>query len=564
MEPQKKIRIGDLLVQNRIISHDQLMSALSEQKKTGRKLGRTLIDLNYISETDLLNFLSRQLQIPFLDIAQYKRKPEVCRELPENLARRFRVMLLESNEKDVLLGMADPTDLMGLDEISRALKKRIRQAVVRESDLLTAIDQAYRRTEEISSLAEQLSDELSEHNFDFNNLLSSVEVSDAPVVKLLQSIFEDAVQTNASDIHIEPDEKVLRIRQRIDGVLNEQVLDSINIAPALVVRLKLMCGLNISEKRLPQDGRFSIRVKNKNLDVRLSTLPIQNGESVVMRILDQSKGLLDLNLLGMPEDILTRFKSHIQNPHGLILVTGPTGSGKTTTLYAALSAVNHPQTKIITAEDPVEYSLPRVNQAQINDKIGLSFASVLRSALRQDPDVILVGEIRDRETAEIAVRASITGHLVFSTLHTNGAVETATRLLDMGIEGYILASSLKAIIAQRLVRKICDRCSKPSAIEEDQQIWLEQSFNLRAADITFKQGEGCQHCNHIGYRGRIGVYELLDMRHETLDALRRNDSSAFVTAARITPGFKNFTEQALELVKQGITTLHEVMRISEV
>lgn len=563
MESQKKIRIGDLLVQNRIISHDQLMTALSEQKKTGRKLGRTLIDLHFISETDLLNFLSRQLQIPFLDIAQYKRKPDVCKELPENLARRFRVMLLESNANDVLLAMADPTDLMGLDEISRVLKKRIRQAVVRESDLLNTIDQAYRRTEEISNLAEQLSDELSENNFDFNNLLSNVEVTDAPVVKLLQSIFEDAVQTNASDIHIEPDEKVLRIRQRIDGVLNEHVLDSINIAPALVVRLKLMCGLNISEKRLPQDGRFSIRVKNKNLDVRLSTLPIQNGESVVMRILDQSKGLLDLQLLGMPPELLQRFKTQISNPHGLILVTGPTGSGKTTTLYAALSAVNHPQTKIITAEDPVEYSLPRINQAQINEKIGLTFASVLRSALRQDPDVILVGEIRDRETAEIAVRASITGHLVFSTLHTNGAVETATRLLDMGIEGYILASSLKVIIAQRLVRKICDRCAEPMPIDENQSIWLEQTFNLQAVNTTFMKGAGCQHCNHIGYHGRIGVYELLEMRHETLDALRRNDSAGFVSAARDTPNFKSFTEHALELAKKGSTTLHEVMRISE-
>jgi MSHA biogenesis protein MshE len=561
--PQKKIRIGDLLVQHRIISHEQLMTALAEQKKTGRKLGRTLVDLNYISETDLLSFLSRQLQIPFLDISQYKRKPEICKELPENLARRFRVMLLESNANDVLLAMADPTDLMGLDELSRVLKKRIRQAVVRESDLLTAIDQAYRRTEEISNLADQLSDELAENQFDLNALLSSSEVSDAPVVKLLQSIFEDAVQTNASDIHIEPDENVLRIRQRVDGVLNEQVLDNINIAPALMVRLKLMCGLNISEKRLPQDGRFSIRVKNKALDVRLSTLPIQSGESVVMRILDQSKGLLDLELLGMPAELLGRFKTHIRNPHGLILVTGPTGSGKTTTLYAALSSVNYPQTKIITAEDPVEYSLPRINQAQVNDKIGLTFASVLRSALRQDPDVILVGEIRDRETAEIAVRASITGHLVFSTLHTNGAVETATRLLDMGIEGYILASALKVIVAQRLVRKICDRCAQAAEINEGQSIWLEKTFNLRAGDIALKKGAGCQYCNHVGYRGRIGVYELLELNHDTLDALRRNDSAGFISAARATPGFKPFTAQALELVKQGTTTLHEIMRISE-
>ncbi len=561
--PQKKIRIGDLLVQHRIISHEQLMSALAEQKKTGRKLGRTLVDLNFISETDLLSFLSRQLQIPFLDISQYKRKPEICKELPENLARRFRVMLLESNANDVLLAMADPTDLMGLDELGRVLKKRIRQAVVRESDLLTAIDQAYRRTEEISNLADQLSDELSENLIDINTLLSSNEVSDAPVVKLLQSIFEDAIQTNASDIHIEPDDTVLRIRQRVDGVLHEHVLDSVNIAPALVVRLKLMCGLNISEKRLPQDGRFSIRVKNKGLDVRLSTLPIQSGESVVMRILDQSKGLLDLAQLGMPAELLSRFKAQIHNPHGLILVTGPTGSGKTTTLYAALSEVNDPQTKIITAEDPVEYSLPRINQAQINDKIGLSFANVLRSALRQDPDVILVGEIRDRETAEIAVRASITGHLVLSTLHTNGAVETATRLLDMGIEGYILASALKVIVAQRLVRKSCDRCLETMQIDEAASIWLEKTFKVRASDIVFKKGAGCQYCNHVGYRGRVGVYELLELRHETLDALRRNDSAGFIAAARATPGFTSFTEQAFELVKQGTTTLHEIMRISE-
>lgn len=562
MEPQKKIRIGDLLVQHRIISHEQLMAALAEQKKTGRKLGRTLIDLNYINETDLLNFLSRQLQIPFLDIAHYKRKPEIYRELPENMARRFRVMLLESSDNDVLLAMADPTDLMSLDEISRVLKKRIRQAVVREADLLTAIDQAYRRTDEISNLAEQLSDELSENNFDFNSLLASDEVTDAPVVKLLQSIFEDAVQANASDIHIEPDEKVLRIRLRVDGVLNEQVLDNINIAPALVVRLKLMSGLNISEKRLPQDGRFSIRVKNKALDIRLSTLPIKNGESLVMRLLDQSQGLINLNQLGMPADLLQHFKAHILNPHGLILVTGPTGSGKTTTLYAALSAVNEPHTKIITAEDPVEYTLPRINQAQVNEKVGLTFASVLRSALRQDPDVILVGEIRDRETADIAVRASITGHLVLSTLHTNGSVETATRLLDMGIEGYILASALKVIIAQRLVRKICDRCVDDIIPDEGQLIWLEKTFNLTATALAFKQGKGCQHCNHIGYKGRMGVYELLEMRHETLDALRRSDNAAFTTAAYATPGFKSFAEQALELVKQGVTTLDEVIRIS--
>ncbi len=562
MEPRKKIRIGDLLVQNRIITHEQLMSALAEQKKTGRKLGKALTDLNYLSETDLLNFLSRQLQIPFIDIAQHPRDNKVANELPESLARRFRVLLLESNEHDVLLAMADPTDLMGLDELTRILKKRIRQAIVRENDLLQAIDQTYRRTGEISDLAGQLEDELAENDFDFNTLITSDEVAEAPVVKLLQSIFEDAAQVNASDIHIEPDEKVLRIRQRVDGVLNEQILNEVKIASALVVRLKLMSGLNISEKRLPQDGRFSIRVKGKSLDIRLSTLPVTHGESIVMRLLDHSQGLLNLDKLGIPEDLLTRFKSYIKNPHGLILVTGPTGSGKTTTLYAALSDVNKPDTKIITAEDPVEYSLPRINQSQVNEKIGLTFANVLRSALRQDPDIILVGEMRDTETAEIAIRASITGHLVFSTLHTNGAVETATRLLDMGVEGYILASALQVIIAQRLVRRICEYCVTDKEIKEAHRGWLENTLNCNSQTIQFKQGAGCNHCSQTGYRGRIGVYELLEMRHETLDALRRNDSAAFTQAAKSTPGFVPFTECALEFVRQGVTSLDEVIRIT--
>jgi MSHA biogenesis protein MshE len=562
MEAQKKIRIGDLLVQNRIITHEQLTFALTEQKKTGRKLGRTLIDLNYINETDLLNFLSRQLQIPFIDISQYPRDDKIVNELPENIARRFRVLLLENNENDVLLAMADPTDLMGLDELTRILKKRIRQTVVRESDLLSVMDQSYRRTGEISDLAEQLYEELSDNDFDFNSLITSDEVAEAPVVKLLQSIFEDAAQVNASDIHIEPDENLLRIRQRVDGVLNEQILNEVKIASALVVRLKLMSGLNISEKRLPQDGRFSIRVKGKRFDIRLSTLPVSHGESIVMRLLDHSQGLLNLDKLGIPKDILSKFRAHIKNPHGLILVTGPTGSGKTTTLYAALSEVNQPATKIITAEDPVEYNLARINQSQVNEKIGLTFSGILRSALRQDPDVILVGEMRDTETAEIAIRASITGHLVFSTLHTNGAVETATRLLDMGIEGYILASALKVIIAQRLVRRICDRCIASTEPEEGHQIWLKNTFKIDHKSISFKQGTGCNHCNQTGYRGRIGVYELLELNHQTLDALRSNNSAEFTKSAKNTQGFIPFSECAFDFVRQGITTLDEVIRIT--
>jgi len=561
-DKRKKIRIGDLLVQNQIISHEQLMAALEEQKKVGTKLGRTLIDLNYLSETNLLNFLSRQLQIPFIDITKHKRDEVAAKKLPENLARRFRVLILEDNDSDILLAMSDPTDLMALDEVSRILKKRVRPVVVRESALLVVIDQSYRRTEEISHLAEELEGELAENDYDFNALVSTDEVADAPVVKLLQSIFDDAIQMHASDIHIEPDEKVLRIRQRIDGVLTEQIIDEVKIASALVVRLKLMAGINISEKRIPQDGRFNMTVKGKKLDVRLSSLPIQHGESIVMRILDHSKGLLDLSALGIPEDILKCFRKHIHSPHGLVLVTGPTGSGKTTTLYAALTETNTPETKIITAEDPVEYSLPRVNQVQINDKVGLTFASALRSALRQDPDIILVGEMRDPETADIAIRASITGHLVFSTLHTNGAVETATRLLDMGIQGYILASALRVIIAQRLVRRLCENCTETAVLDEGQSTWLSEVFNINAADLSFKQGAGCPHCKNSGYSGRIGVYELLEMRHETLDALRRGNSVEFTAAALATPNFKRFSDCALTYATAGITSIAEVIRIS--
>ena len=561
METTRKIRIGDLLIQNQVITPEQLTIALAEQKKTGRKLGRSLIDLKFIKELDLLNFLSRQLQIPFLDITRYPRKADYTKLLPESLARRFRVLLLESNDNDVLLAMADPTDLMGLDELTRFLKKTVRVAVVKEADLLALIDQTYRRTAEINTLAEKLNVELSAHDVDLTTLLTSDTVADAPVVKLLQSLFEDAVQAKASDIHIEPDEGVLRIRQRVDGVLNEQVLDEFKIAPALVIRLKLMASLNISEKRLPQDGRFSVRVKGRSIDVRMSTLPVQNGESVVLRLLDHSQGLLNLEHLGIPETILTRLKKHIHNPFGLILVTGPTGSGKTTTLYAALTEVNKPETKIITAEDPVEYNLPRINQVQINDKVGLSFANVLRSALRQDPDVILVGEMRDTETAEIAIRASITGHLVFSTLHTNGAIETATRLMDMGVAGYILASALKVIIAQRLVRRICEYCIEPVELEASQLIWLEQSQNKDYSQVGFKHGRGCHQCNHTGYKGRIGVYELLELSGATLDALRHNDVAAFTRAALQTPGFTRFSSCAADYAQQGITTVAEVLRI---
>jgi MSHA biogenesis protein MshE len=558
---RKKIRIGDLLVDNRVISETQLHAALAEQKKTGRKLGRTLIELGYITEDNLLNFLAQQLNLPMIDLRHFKFDPEVVRMLPETHARRYRAIVLNAGQEELLVGMADPTDIFGYDELARILKRPIKQAVVRESELLRTIDMVYRRTEEISNLAEELGQELSENDFDLAQL-GQAEDTDAPVFKLLQTLFSDAVQVNASDIHIEPDESVLRLRQRIDGVLHETITNEKRIAPALVLRLKLMSGLDISEKRLPQDGRFNIRVKDKSIDVRLSTMPTAYGESVVMRLLDQSGGILDFEHLGMPPDILKRFKHQIHHPHGLVLVTGPTGSGKTTTLYAALTELNRPETKIITVEDPVEYRLPRVNQVQIHNKIGLTFANVLRTALRQDPDIVLIGEMRDQETAQIGLRAAMTGHLVLSTLHTNDAITTANRLVDMGAEGYLVAASLRAIIAQRLIRRVCNSCAVPYTPDAQETAWLYGTIGAAAESLQLKHGPGCPRCQNTGYRGRIGVYELLEMDAAMADALRRNDSGAFARAAAEHPGYRPLTLCALDYAQRGMTSLEEVFRLA--
>jgi MSHA biogenesis protein MshE len=560
--PKKKIRLGDLLVANSIITQEQLEQALKEQKKRGAKLGRTLIDLGLISENEMLSFLSRQLNIPMIDLRHFHFDPETVRKLPETYARRFRCVVLADDAKGYTVGMADPTDIFAQDELGRILKRSVNIAVVSEQELLQTFDTVYRRTEQISSLAEELGQEISESDFDVAQLAAEAEVADAPVVKLLQSLFEDAVQVGASDIHIEPDESVLRIRQRVDGVLHEQVTKEHRIAGAVVLRLKLMAGLNISEKRLPQDGRFNIKVNGRNIDVRLSTMPIQYGESVVMRLLDQSGGALGLQHLGMPEVITERFRKVLNHPSGMVLVTGPTGSGKTTTLYAALQELNVPGKKIITVEDPVEYRMARINQVQVNTKIGLEFSSVLRAALRQDPDIILVGEMRDQETAEIGLRAAMTGHLVLSTLHTNDAVSTVDRLLDMGAQGYLLAASLRAIIAQRLVRRICDSCGEDHEPDDNERAWIRAALGDSPTKPTLRKGVGCPHCNFTGYRGRVGVYEYLEPNEPMLSALRRADAEGFVQAARSSKHHRSLVVSALDYAMTGMTTIDEVLRIA--
>ena len=558
----KKIRIGELLVQNQVISEEQLTTALTNQKKSGLKLGRQLISEGFLDEDRFLSFLSEQLRIPCIDLTAITIDSDVVKLMPETYARRFRAIVIEDRKDHLLVGMADPTNIFAIDEIERTLKRSIQPAVVRESEIIQTIDLVYRKTKEISSIAEELDEELHSGEFDLSMLESKVEESDAPVVRLLKSIFEDAIQIGSSDIHIEPDEFVLRIRQRVDGVLQEQVMKERRIASALVLRLKLMSGLDISEKRLPQDGRFNIRVNDRSIDVRLSTMPVAYGESVVIRLLDQSAEHRSLDRIGMPERMLTRFRSMIHKPHGLILVTGPTGSGKTTTLYAALTELNLPSTKIITVEDPVEYRIPRLNQVQVKPKIGLTFSLILRAALRQDPDIVMIGEMRDQETAEIGMRAAMTGHLVFATLHTNDAPSTASRILDMGVEGFLVATALRAIIAQRLIRKICDGCSipySPTTIELD---WIRTMAGDRADSLSFKTGKGCPRCNSTGYKGRLGVYEYLEVSPEMATALRNNDSVAYAKAAYTAPGYQPLAYRALEYAARGESSIEEVVRVA--
>ncbi len=556
----EKIRLGEILLQQNLLTEDKLKAALEEQKRSGRKLGRIFIDAGYVTEEQIGSALARQLQVPYINLRHFNIRPEIATRLPETLARRFRAIVLEDTGAFYRVGMADPTDLFAYDEINRVLKRDIQLAVVAESLLLQTIDRIYRRTEEISGLALELGEELGETT-DFAALGLTPGAEDAPVVKLLQSVFEDAVQVRASDIHIEPQEHKVLIRFRIDGMLHVQAESDSKIASALALRLKLMSGLDISEKRLPQDGRFNVKVRNTQVDVRISTMPTQYGESAVMRLLNQSGGILGLERIGLPADMLKRLRDIIHRPSGMVLVTGPTGSGKTTTLYAALDELNTSERKIITVEDPVEYRLPGINQVQIHEKIDLTFARVLRTALRQDPDVILVGEMRDQGTVETGLRAAMTGHMVFSTLHTNDAVSTPIRLLDMGAPRYMVAMSLQVVLAQRLLRLICENCGEVTQLPPQEHEWMRLALGDEADGPQYRKGRGCTQCNGTGYLGRTGVYEMLEMTRSVVEAANQPDPAIFMQAARRQMEGHMLKDHAVELVVQGKTTVDEAMRI---
>lgn len=481
--------------------------------------------------------------------------------LPESIARRFCLLAVSQSGQTPTIAFAHPQDIIAKDEMSRRFPKGYKIVLAKESELIIAIDSLYRNTNKILALTKQLESQISQMG-SFEQIDDIDDEQQSPVVSLISSIFDNALQLGASDIHIEPQKDSFRLRFRIDGILQDQINHDNFALPAIVSRLKLMAKLNISEKRLPQDGRFSISVDQRLIDIRMSTLPVSEGESLVLRLLDKSAGVLDIPSLGMPPLVKKTLIHHIQAPYGMILVTGPTGAGKTTTLYACLEAIKSSETKIITAEDPIEYAIEGINQVQVAPQSGLDFARILRSALRQDPDVVMVGEIRDKETAQVAVQAALTGHLVFSTLHTNDSIGATERLVNIGLEPFLVAAAVKLVLAQRLVRRLCPHCSLDYEPKELELQWIGQSMNVDLPRITLKQARGCQKCSHTGYQGRLGVYEFLTMDEKMAFYLRQGELGSFAQYAQKHPSYRPLSQWALDYAISGQTSLEEVFRVS--
>lgn len=538
---------------------------LAEQRQTGQSLPTLLLKSGQVREIDLAQAQAEHMRFRYVDLDAFSVDTAAAQRLPESQSRRWRALLLELSDAQALVGFVDPSDLRAQDRISALLRRPIDVAVITNEQYDRAFDRIYRRTAQIGEFAREVEAEVSTSGpvYDLPSMDKAIADTDAPVVKLLQSLFEDAGRINASDIHIEPQERDLVVRFRIDGVLHVQVRANSSIASLLMVRLKLMAGLDIAERRLPQDGRISVKTANTHFDVRMSTIPTQFGESVVLRLLRQDSARLSLKKMMAPEvcEVMERV---IRAPHGIVLVTGPTGSGKSTTLYAALEQLNDPGVKILTAEDPVEYRITGINQVHINEKIGLSFSRVLRSFLRQDPDIILVGEIRDAETAEIAVRAAMTGHMVLSTLHTNDARSAPLRLIDMGVPNYMIASGLLAVLSQRLLRLVCPHCAEPVPMTEDKRLVMSRYLSETELDtVRLCQGRGCTRCNGVGYTGRRAVHELLEITPELNVLMQHPNPLEFEAAAQQQLGRRTLAHSAMALVTSGQTTLAEAMTVIE-
>ncbi|MBI5492196.1 MAG: type IV-A pilus assembly ATPase PilB [Deltaproteobacteria bacterium] len=559
-------RIGELLLREKLISPEQLKKAIDEQKKSGGRLGYNLTKLGYITEKDLTAFLSRQYGIPTIDLATQEIDREIIKLIPEDVAQKYQVIPISRTGSTLVVAMADPSNIFAIDDIKFLTGYNVEPLVASDAAIKSAIEKVYETpemglegvlTEFDEGEMEIIKDE---EEVDITDLKKAVE--DAPVVKLVNLILTDAIKKGASDIHIEPYEKTFRVRYRIDGILQEVMKPPMKLKNAIVSRIKIMSQLDIAERRLPQDGRIKLKLsKSKEMDYRVSVLPTLFGEKVVLRLLDKSNLQLDMTKLGFEEKALKDFMNAIHKPWGIVLVTGPTGSGKTTTLYSALSELNKISENISTAEDPVEFNLMGINQVQMHEDIGLNFAASLRSFLRQDPDIIMVGEIRDYETAEIAVKAALTGHMVLSTLHTNDAPSTVNRLLNMGIEPFLVSSSCNLILAQRLARKICKDCREKLQIGE--KVLTDLGVSPQdARKMECSKGKGCATCNGTGYKGRIALYEVMPFTESIKELVLNGASSAEIKRAAVKDGMKSLRMSGVTKVSEGVTTIEEILRVT--
>ncbi|RKZ19402.1 type IV-A pilus assembly ATPase PilB [bacterium] len=567
------MQLGRLLVNAGLISEDQLSKALEEQKKTAEKIGSILIKLDYIDEDTLLKFLSKQFRVPSISIEPQDVDPDVIKLIPPDMANRYEVFPIRRKGRTLILGMVNPGDITAIDAVKFATGFEVEPVVIAHSKMKTLLEEFYKVTKEIRSVSDVEEPE-EEEFFDFEDdaeieLEEEEEEEDIssasaqPVIKLVNYLISNAVRRKASDIHIEPFEKVLRVRYRIDGVLQQVAEPPYSLKNAIVSRIKIMTGtMDVAERRVPQDGRIRIKVDGKPIDLRVSIIPTIYGEKVVMRILDKSSLMLDMTQLGFEPDNLQKFIAAIEKPFGLVLVTGPTGSGKSTTLYSALARLNKPEIQILTVEDPVEYNIKGINQVQVNEEIGFDFSMALRAFLRQSPNVILVGEIRDSETASIAIRAALTGHLVLSTIHTNDAPSTVNRLIDMGIEPFLVASSLNLIQAQRLMRKVCPKCKEP--YEPEEKLLREAGIDpeMLKGGTLYKRGKGCQLCGFTGYKGRIAVTEVMPITPQLRDMILRGATSDELRETARKEGMRTLREDAIIKLKKGITTVEEVLRVT--
>jgi type IV pilus assembly protein PilB len=555
---KKPKQLGQILLEQGLIDDGQLERALEEQRSTPKSIGRILIDLGYIRERDLVRALAEQVGLEFVDLTEYRIDAASAALMPEALCRRHRALPIGEEDGKLLVAMSDPANVYAMDDIRTITGRDVQPVVATSSDVEQAIAKYCGMGEQVESLASEAA-EAFEENVDLAEIEAAIE--DAPIVKLVQAIMTQAAADRASDVHIEPTEKDVRIRFRVDGVLHDIMHSPKSIQNGLTSRLKVMADLNIAEKRVPQDGRMSMRVSNKVLDLRLATLPTVHGEKVVIRILDKSNAMLQLGELGFHHESYARYEDAFRRPYGAILVTGPTGSGKSTTLYATLNLLNKVDRHIVTVEDPVEYRLPGVNQMQVNPKAGLTFASALRSILRADPDIILIGEIRDRETAMIAVESALTGHLVLSTLHTNDASSAITRLTEMEVETFLVASALDCVVAQRLARKLCERCKTAYAPEHLEL--TEAGFPEWAIpEVTeLFHPVGCGSCANTGYRGRIGLYEVMPITEEIERLTVERASSDAIRAVAIEQGMRLLRDDGLEKARTGQTSIEEIARV---